>query len=133
MNPTNGELEHDNEVFDASAILAILQDEPGSEKLLKLRAGALVSAVNAAEVLAKLVSRGMGLREASAAFEALDLDVIPFTPHLAAISARYVKKGVSLGDRSFLATVYQHGRGWTSDRDLPKLVGNLTPRLSFFR
>lgn len=103
MNPANGE--HDKEVFDASAILAILQDEPGSEKLLKLRAGALVSAVNAAEVLAKLVSRGMALREASTALDALDLEVIPFTPYLAAISARYVRKGVSLGDRSFLATV----------------------------
>jgi ribonuclease VapC len=133
VNPANGEFAHDKEVFDASAILAILQDEPGSDKLLKLGAGALVSAVNAAEVLAKLVSRGMALREASAAFDALDLEVIPFTPHLAAISAQYVRKGVSLGDRSFLATVHQHGRGWTSDRDLRKLLGNLTPRLSFFR
>jgi ribonuclease VapC len=133
VNPANGEPLDDKEVFDASAILAILQDEPGSDKLLKFRTVALVCAVNAAEVLAKLVSRGMALREASAAFEALDLEVIPFTPQLAAISARYVKKGVSLGDRSFLATVYQHGRGWTSDRDLPKLLGNLTPRLGFFR
>ena len=133
MNPTNGKTADGKEVFDASAILAILQEEPGSDKLLKFRAVALVSAVNAAEVLAKLVSRGMALREASAAFEALNLDVIPFTPHLAAISARYVKKGVSLGDRSFLATVHQHGRGWTSDRNLPKLLADLTPRLGFFR
>jgi ribonuclease VapC len=133
VNPANGELAHDKEVFDATAILAILQDEPGSEKLLKLLTGALVSAVNAAEVLAKLVSRGMALRDASAALDALDLEVVPFTPHLAAMSARYVRKGVSLGDRSFLATVHQHGRGWTSDRDLLKLLRNLTPRLSFFR
>jgi PIN domain nuclease of toxin-antitoxin system len=133
VNPANDKPADDKEVFDASAILAILQEEAGSDKLLKFRAVALVCAVNAAEVLAKLVSRGMALREASAAFQALDLDVVPFTPHLAAISARYVKKGVSLGDRSFLATVYQHGRGWTSDRDLPKLLGNLTPRLGFFR
>lgn len=133
MNPGDDKPADDKEVFDASAILAILQEEPGSDKLLKLRAVALVNAVNAAEVLAKLVSRGMTLLEASAAFEALDLQVIPFTPQLAVISARYVKKGVSLGDRSFLATVHQHGRGWTSDRDLPKLLGNLAPRLGFFR
>jgi PIN domain nuclease of toxin-antitoxin system len=120
-------------VFDASAVLALLQAETGTEKLREHQRGAVVIAVNAAEVLAKLVSRGMPQTEARAAFNALHLEVLPFEPDLAAISAKYVKKGVSLGDRCFLAAAYHYGYGWTSDHDLPKLLGSSLPPIEFFR
>jgi uncharacterized protein with PIN domain len=46
-------------VLDASAILAVINAEPGAEKLTPdLLAGAVGSAVNLAEVQTKLVSRG---------------------------------------------------------------------------
>jgi PIN domain nuclease of toxin-antitoxin system len=120
-------------VFDASAVLALLQGETGEEKLRKLQAQAVVNAVNVAEVLAKLVNRGMPTREAQAAFEALHLVTIPFEPAMAAISANYVHKGVSLGDRCFLAAAHLHGSGWTSDHGLAALTGSLLPPLNFFR
>jgi ribonuclease VapC len=120
-------------VFDASAVLALMQGEPGADLLKELQPDAVVNAVNAAEVLAKLVSRGMPAEEAQAAYDALHLETAPFEPTLVVISARYVHKGVSLGDRCFLAAAHRHGSGWTSDRDLRRLLGNRVPRLNFFR
>ena len=81
-------------VFDASAVLALLQDEPGAERLRGLQPDAVVNAVNAAEVIAKLVTRGMPCSEAQAVYHALHLEMTPFEPAMAAISARYVRKGV---------------------------------------
>ena len=120
-------------VFDASAVMALLQGEPGAERLGKLQSEAVVDAVNVAEVLAKLVARGMPVPEAQATYDALHLGMTPFEPALAADSARFVHKGVSLGDRCFLATARQHGSGWTSDRALGTIFGGRVPPLSFFR
>jgi PIN domain nuclease of toxin-antitoxin system len=93
----------------------------------------VVNAVNAAEVLAKLVSRGVPAAEARAAYDALHVETAPFESAMAAISARYVRKGVSLGDRCFLAAAQGHGSGWTSDRELGALFGGRVPPLKFFR
>jgi ribonuclease VapC len=120
-------------VFDSSAVLALMYGEEGAEKLIDLQPNAIVNAVNAAEVLSKLVSRGMPVEEAHAAYGALHLQTIPFDPALVFVSARYVHKGVSLGDRCFLAAASQHGSGWTSDRDLGTLFPNHAPPLNFFR
>ena len=119
-------------VFDASAVLALLQGEPGAEVLQKLQPDALVGAVNAAEVLAKLVSRGTPLQDAQAAVDALHLETAPFDASMAGVSARYVHKNVSLGDRCFLAAAEMYGTGWTSDHSLSALADRL-PTLKFFR
>jgi PIN domain nuclease of toxin-antitoxin system len=129
MNPDKA----DRPVFDASAVLALLQGEPGADKLRDLQPDAVVNAVNAAEVLAKLVSRGMPVAEAQAAYDALHLETTPFEPAMVAVSARYVHKEVSLGDRCFLAAAHRHGSGWTSDHDLGVLLGSRVPPLKFFR
>jgi PIN domain nuclease of toxin-antitoxin system len=129
VNPKNG----GRAVFDASAVLALMQGEPGADRLMDLQPDAVVNAVNAAEVLAKLVSRGVPAAEAQAAYDALHLETTPFEPAMVAISARYVRKGVSLGDRCFLAAAHRHGSGWTSDRDLGTLFGSNVPALKFFR
>ncbi len=88
-------------VLDASAVLALIHGEKGWERLTLVSGNAVVSAVNAGEVLAKLVSRGMPLRKARAAFDALHLEVVPFSAEEGVISAAYVRPGVSLGDRCF--------------------------------
>jgi ribonuclease VapC len=120
-------------VFDASAVLALMQGESGADKLRDLQPDAIVNAVNAAEVLAKLVNRGMPAAEAQAAYDALHMETTPFEPALVGISARYVHKGVSLGDRCFLAAAHRHGSGWTADHDLGVLFGGRVPLLNFFR
>lgn len=123
----------DRPVFDASAVLALMQGEAGADKLRDLQPRAVVNAVNAAEVLAKLVNRGVPAPEAQAAYDALHLETTAFEPAMVAISARYVQKGVSLGDRCFLAAAQFHGSGWTSDHDLGALLRSGTPPLNFFR
>jgi len=120
-------------VLDASAVLALIHGEKGWERLTLVSGNAVVSAVNAGEVLAKLVSRGMPLRKARAAFDALHLEVVPFSAEEGVISAAYVRPGVSLGDRCFLAAAHVHGTGWTSDRELAAVEGHLRPPLEFFR
>ncbi len=129
MNPDNP----NRTVFDASAVLALMQGEPGADKLMELQRGAVVNAVNAAEVVAKLVNRGMPAAEAQAAYDALHVETTPFESSMVAISARYVRKNVSLGDRCFLAEAQRRGSGWTSDRDLGTPIGNGVPALYFFR
>lgn len=83
---------------------------------------AVTSAVNAAEVLAKLVRSGVPPEDAIDAFEALDLEVVPFAMSEAAASAQLltpavIATGLSLGDRACLATArLLGGRALTSDR-----------------
>ncbi len=117
-------------IFDASAVLALLLDEPGAEQLRAAQADAAVSAVNEAETLAKLVGRGVPLAAARRALEALHLETIPFDSMATALSGRFVRKGVSLGDRCFLAAVKVAGAGRTSDRALGDTPG---VTLRFFR
>jgi hypothetical protein len=85
--------------FDASAVLALMQGEPGTDKLKALQPNAVVNAVNAAEVLPKLVSRGMPAAEAQAASDALTL-------------RRH------RSNRQWLPAAHRQGSGWTSDHEL---------------
>jgi PIN domain nuclease of toxin-antitoxin system len=95
-------------VFDASAILALLQHERGAETLTdEIRKNAVVSAVNLAEVQSKLVKKGYEPEEAwEDALSTMTL-VEPFTSEQARIAGDLITKtesrGLSLGDRSCLA------------------------------
>lgn len=93
----------------------------------------MVNAVSVAEVLAKLVAKGMPRDLAVAALDALHLEVAPFEPKDADLSAAYAARDVSLGDRCFLACVHTNGTGWTADRDLGGLAGSLRTPLKMFR
>jgi PIN domain nuclease of toxin-antitoxin system len=95
-------------VFDASAILAILQRERGAEGLtVEIRKNAVVSAVNLAEVQSKLVKKGHDPEEAWEDALSTMTEVEPFTGEQARIAGDLIasteKYGLSLGDRSCLA------------------------------
>ena len=98
-------------VLDASALLALINGEPGSERVAAVAAGALMSAVNFAEVLAKLVQKGMSMAEAVVAVDALAIAVVDFTRSFAQVSGGMIAKtrhhGLSLGDRACLALAAQ--------------------------
>jgi PIN domain nuclease of toxin-antitoxin system len=49
-------------VLDASAVLAVLQQERGSEAVVPLLSGACICAVNYAEVVTKLVNKNVVAR-----------------------------------------------------------------------
>ena len=111
-------------VLDASALLALLNQEPGAEKLTpEVLSGAAMSAVNLAEVHGKLVARGLRPGEAWEATMTPIGEVVPFNVEHARLAGDLVAKtrmhGLSLGDRACLALglslklpIYTADRSW---------------------
>jgi PIN domain nuclease of toxin-antitoxin system len=102
-------------VFDASAVLALMQNVTGADRLDRVRKDAMPRDI------------------AAAALDALHLEVVPFEPQEALLSAACVAKDVSLGDRCFLACASKNGIGWTADHNLGGIAGSLLPPLKMFR
>ena len=98
-------------VLDASAILTLLHDEPGASEVASWIADGVVSAVNLAEVVGKLLEAGMPEGPAVSAIEGLALDVIAFDAAMAvrtgALRLLTRSLGLSLGDRVCLATAQE--------------------------
>ena len=96
-------------LFDTSAVLAYLNHEPGWQAIepMLLSGQATINTVNMAEVISKLCDFGMGIDEATLAFDKLAMPVLPFTTDMAIESARLrpltKALGLSLGDRACLA------------------------------
>ena len=95
-------------VLDASAILAIINQEPGVDKLTpELLANAICSTVNLAEVQAKLVGRGWSPDEAWEDATSPVREAVPFLEEHAKIAGSLVALtrhlGLSLGDRACIA------------------------------
>ncbi len=94
-------------LLDASAILAVLRGEPGRESVIGHSPDWAISAVNAAEVVSKLVDGGMPDHEVQTTFDDIALEIIPFDAEAALLSglmrAATRHKGLSLGDRACLA------------------------------
>jgi ribonuclease VapC len=94
--------------IDASALLALLNAEPGSDRVAAALTGARINAVNLSEVLGRLRRRGIATEEGLNAILSLGLEVIPFERELAVIAAELETEagrfGLSFGDRACLAT-----------------------------
>jgi len=100
-------------VLDASALLAYLQGEPGSNEVSDaILTGAHISAVNWAEVLTKLADRGRPPREVSTTLENLGIlgsglivEVVDadLARMIAELREPTKRAGLSLGDRACLA------------------------------
>ncbi len=94
-------------VLDASALLCLLLEERGAEKVLAALPGCVIGAVNLSEVVAKLSDRGGAPAAIDAALSALDLEVAPFDAEQARLAGLLRLQtrglGLSLGDRACLA------------------------------
>jgi len=111
-------------VLDASALLAVIYAEPGSEKLTPaLLSHGVLSTVNLAEVHAKLVSRGWNSQLAWDDANGVTEEVVDFTSEHAKTAGSLIAEtrslGLSLGDRACLALalalkapVYTADRSW---------------------
>ena len=126
--PTGGRLPNVNRiVLDASALLAVLNDEPGAEMLtLALLTGAVVSTVNLAEVHSKLVGHGIDRDDAWEAALSPVREVEVFTSEQAKIAGGLILRtrplGLSLGDRACLALgITLKAPVYTADKDWKKL------------
>ena len=114
-------------VLDASAVLAVVLAEPGADVVVEaLHSGAAMSAVNVAEVAARLHQDGWTEPEVALVFETLGIDVVPFATDAALLSGRLRtatrRLGLGLGDRACLATGHVEGCPvLTSDRSWQEL------------
>lgn len=108
-------------VLDASALLALLKDEPGGAKVAQGIAASRMSAVNYAEVVSHFIHAGMPppavdamLRPLPVTIVAADIDLARMAGRLRAVTAG---TGLSLGDRFCLALALRDGLpAWTADR-----------------
>lgn len=108
-------------VLDASAVLAAFFDEPGADRIAEQMNGALMSAVNYGEVVAKLVDRGTPREKILEVMAQLDVEVIPADRDQSTIAGLLRSEtrasGLSLGDRSCLAlAIVRNGVALTTDR-----------------
>lgn len=108
-------------ILDASALLAVLGDEPGGELVAPLLDGAAISTVNWSEVLARYVNLGLDTAGREAEIESLGVSLAPFTSRQAEIAAGLLpltrKADLSLGDRACLALALDFGgQPVTADR-----------------
>jgi PIN domain nuclease of toxin-antitoxin system len=108
-------------VFDSSAILAIVFDEPGSERAIEMLDGGLVSTVNYSEALAKMLQKGFIDREAVDGLAAFTFEIVPFDQSQAERTARLraptASRGLSIGDRACLSLAISRGlAAVTTDR-----------------
>jgi len=118
-------------VFDSSAVLAVLFNEPGAEQAIRWLENddAVISSVNQAEVLAKLLDTGLSEADVAAIGQQLPLQVLPFSAQQARIAGNLRPAtralGLSLGDRCCLALAREQpgAQVVTADRAWAGLAG----------
>jgi ribonuclease VapC len=100
-------------VLDASALLALIQAEAGSDRVAEVLGGAVISAINLAEVVTRLADRGVPGQAIRRQLTRLDLGVMPVDEDLA-YAAGLLRPatralGLSLGDRVCIALARRLG------------------------
>ncbi len=113
-------------VFDASAILALLRDEPGADVVAQYIGDGLISAVNFQEVIKGLLRREVPIDAALAMLDALHLDVRPHGRDDAIAAAKLYPAtkdfGSGLGDRTCMALAIAEGLPvLTADQEWAKI------------
>ena len=108
-------------VLDASALLAMIKEESGGDKVAKVIGEARMSVVNFAEVVSHFVRNGMPPGDVDAMLRPLPVTLVPADAELSRL-AGYLRgptaeAGLSLGDRFCLAlAVREKLPAWTADR-----------------
>lgn len=94
-------------VVDTSAVLAALWGEPGGTRVDLVLPGASISAVNLAELIAKLIDRGGSAEQVDQVLAGLGLSVHAFDEasarHCGALRSSTRQLGLSLADRACVA------------------------------
>ena len=100
-------------VLDASAVLCLLQEEKGAERVAEALPAAMIGAVNYSEVVGKLVESQIDEVTIDGLIDKLQLKVIPFDRTQARLAgslrATTRELGLSLGYRACLALAAAEG------------------------
>ena len=110
-------------VLDASAILALIQEEPGAEVIRPLLKQSMMSTVNVAETLTSLQKVDIDPEEGMEYMSLLISEIVDFdinqAMEVAVLFPKVKHKGLSLGDRACLAlgkkyhaTIYTADKAW---------------------
>lgn len=113
-------------VLDASALLAYVKGEQGADDVAAVIGDAVISTVNYAEAVTKLIEKGMSLPLVRTALGIAGLDIVDFDRGLAEVAGAMFATtkpfGLSLGDRACLALAAREGvHAMTGDRIWSKL------------
>lgn len=122
-------------VLDASALLALLHDEPGGELVEGLLETAAMSSVNWSEVVQKALERNTDIQGLREDLESLGLEIVAFTAAHAERTARLRSTtrhlGLSLADGACLALAAELGLpAVTTDRAWQDLAFETEIRLA---
>lgn len=100
-------------VLDASAVIALLRDEPGASRIAGYAGDALISCVNLQEVIKALLVRGFPLEVARAMVDTLHLEArshgVDDAYAAAALEPATRTLGRGLGDRTCMALAIAEG------------------------
>jgi PIN domain nuclease of toxin-antitoxin system len=123
-------------VLDASAVIALINEEPGAEVVDAVLDDAVISAVNLSEVIAVLIDAGFEFDRARAMVRRIGLPVIAFDEpqglHAGGLRATTRAAGLSLGDRACLCLAEQRdAAALTAHRRWATL--SLTPEIRLIR
>jgi ribonuclease VapC len=110
-----------------------MRNEPGADVVQTVLPDAIISSVNLAEVVTKLIDRGSTKEAIDGALWSLNLTVIEFardTARLAGLLRRETRsRGLSLGDRACLALAQERGltavtadAAWVGATSVPVLL-----------
>ena len=117
-------------VLDASALIAMLREEPGAIKVAHAIADARMSVVNYAEVVSYFIYAGMDQNDIDAMLDPLPVQLVPADKDLARLAGHLrgptVSAGLSLGDRFCLALAKRKGLpAWTADKEWKRIGGSV--------
>jgi len=115
-------------LLDASALLALLLNEPGADQVESVLDDSEMHTVNLTEVVRKLVLKGVEPAEVASLLDDIDLDVVEAFSSEQAHTAGHMLAanrsiGLSLGDAVCLVVAFSSGtRVVTAERSWPKTV-----------
>lgn len=92
-------------VLDASAVLALLNNEIGADRVQSVLedASCVMSVVNWSEVAKKLVDKGRAVEPVAESLQAVGLEFKSFDYSLAVATAHIIASPLSFGDRACLS------------------------------